>query len=95
MRGNGSGVESERVRVRRGRRGGGSGGYEERGWRRGWRVRGGKGTQRAGTGRAGTGWDIYIYIHIPNDHIYINMVITRIKHGSPDMILTAFDMHFR
>ena len=44
------------------------------------------------------GWGIYIYIYI---YIYvskivtfINMVITGVKNGSPDMILTPFDGKF-
>ena len=61
-----------------------------------------EGTGRAGTGREGTGRDMCIYIN--NIHIYmyiiskmvtfINMVVTRDKNGSPDMVLTPFDGKF-
>ena len=45
-----------------------------------------------GTGREGTGRDIYIYVY--KMYVYINMVISWVKNRSPDMILTAFDVKF-
>ena len=62
-----------------------------------------EGTGRARTGKAGTGREdtrrdihlnIYIYIHVSKMVIFINMVITRVKNGSSDMSLTAFDRKF-
>ena len=37
---------------------------------------------------------IYIYTFISKMVTFINMVITRVKNGSPDMILTAFEGKF-
>ena len=61
--------------------GGGGAGYGERGYEQG---------------------EIYIYVYITYTYymyiskmvIFINMVITRVKNGSPYMIMTAFDGKF-
>ena len=37
---------------------------------------------------------LYIYIYISKIVTFINMVITGVKNGSPDMILTPFDGKF-
>ena len=38
--------------------------------------------------------DVSIYIYISKIVTFTNMVITGVKNGSPDMILTAFDGKF-
>ena len=35
-----------------------------------------------------------VYIYISKMVIFLNMVITRVKNGFPDMIMTAFDGKF-
>ena len=44
-------------------------------------------------GVGGVGY-IYIYIYVSKIVTFINMVITGVKNGSPDMILTPFDGKF-
>ena len=70
--------------------GGGAGGYEE----------GGYGERGAGRVRRGgiyvyiRIYMLYIYIYISKMIIFMNMVITRAKNRSPDLVLTSFDGKF-
>ena len=72
-------------------------------WRRGWWVRGEREYGEGGYGEGGYGEGGYgagsserasEQAIISKMYIFINMVMTRVKNRSPDMILTAFEGKF-